>query len=299
MPFLRNCLLDTPNNRSSHNLPTPRGGGISFVLVSSLSCLIAYFLFPETILPEQNVLFAPLICLPLAVVGLIDDFCDLPAFFRFFVQTFTSFFVISLSPLLPSYHLLLFLFLAISFVAIVNFTNFMDGIDGLVSGCMSVAITVSLYSLDAPSSSWALIGSLFAFVFWNWSPAKVFMGDVGSTFLGALFAFLVLQSASWQQSFSLLLVASPLLADACFCVVRRLVDGQSVFQAHRLHLFQRLHQAGWSHGRVSSLYLFSTVILGLSFLLGGLSFLIPFTLLLIVIGIWLDQNIAVPFSLPS
>ena len=78
------------------------------------------------------------------------------------------------------------------------------------------------------------------------------MGDVGSTYLGAVFALLVLQASNWVESLALLLVATPLLGDACFCVLRRFVAGQRISK-HRLHLFQRLHQAGWSHARIHPL----------------------------------------------
>jgi len=111
------------------------------------------------------------------------------------------------------------------------------------------------------------VGALLGFLLWNWSPAKVFMGDVGSTFLGAVFAGLVLQASSWPQALALLLVAMPLLADACLCVPRRLLAGQRVFQDHRLHLFQRLHQAGWPHARVSLTYIAATAVLAVALLL--------------------------------
>ena len=135
--------------------------------------------------------------------------------------------------------------LVIAVTAVINFTNFMDGLDGLVAGCMVVTIATLSITLGAPWPLWALVGSLLGFLLWNWSPAKVFMGDVGSTFLGAIFAGLVLQAPTWQQSFCFLLLSTPLLADAFFCVFRRLFAGQRVFEAHRLHLFQRLHQAGF------------------------------------------------------
>ena len=89
------------------------------------------------------------------------------------------------------------------------------------------------------------------------------MGDVGSTFLGALFAGLVLRP-SWLDAFSYLLVAT-LLADACFCLLRRWLAGQP---GHRLHLFQRLHQAGWSHVHVSLTYIVATSVLAVAMLLG-------------------------------
>jgi Fuc2NAc and GlcNAc transferase len=122
------------------------------------------------------------------------------------------------------------------------------------------------------------------------------MGDVGSTFLGAVFAGLVLQCSSWPTAFGLLLVATPLLGDAGLCVIRRLLAGEPVFQAHRLHLFQRLHQAGWPHARVASLYITATMVLAVAFLLGGLPWLLPVVLAEILVGVWLDQVKAIPFS---
>ena len=101
-----------------------------------------------------------------------------------------------------------FVLLVIAVTAVINFTNFMDGLDGLVAGCMTVIISALAVDLAAPWSMWALLGSLIGFLVWNWSPAKVFMGDVGSTFLGAVFAGLVLQAPSWSRM-SYLLVATP------------------------------------------------------------------------------------------
>ena len=125
------------------------------------------------------------------------------------------------------------------------------------------------------------------------------MGDVGSTFLGAVFALLILQAPNWSEVLSLFLVATPVLGDAFICVLRRLFAGQRVFQAHRLHLFQRLHQAGWPHGRVSSLYISATLALAISLVWGGLTWVITTSVVVFLIGIWLDQKFAVPFDGPS
>jgi UDP-N-acetylmuramyl pentapeptide phosphotransferase/UDP-N-acetylglucosamine-1-phosphate transferase len=189
--------------------------------------------------------------------------------------------------------------LLIAVTAVINFTNFMDGLDGLVAGCMAVAIAALSLALNAPWPLWALVGSLLGFLLWNWSPAKVFMGDVGSTFLGAVFAGLVLQAPSWPKALGLLLVATPLLGDACLCVPRRLLAGQRVFQAHRLHLFQRLHQAGWSHARVSSMYIAATAVLAVALLVGGLPWLLGLTGVELLVGVWLDRRVAVPFAVAS
>jgi UDP-N-acetylmuramyl pentapeptide phosphotransferase/UDP-N-acetylglucosamine-1-phosphate transferase len=183
----------------------------------------------------------------------------------------------------------------VAVTAVINFTNFMDGLDSLVAGCMAVAISALALRLAAPWPIWTLVGALLGFLLWNWSPARVFMGDVGSTFLGAVFAGLVLQAPSWPDALGLLLVATPLLGDAFFCVLRRLLAGQRVFQAHRLHLFQRLHQAGWPHARVSSLYIAATAVLAVALLAGGWAWVVGLAALELLVGVWLDQRVAVPF----
>ena len=168
-----------------------------------------------------------------------------------FFQIFTGFLLLGISPLLhpllisgsAGFFLLtpFFILLVLAVTAVINFSNFMDGLDGLVAGCMTVSIGALTIILDSPGTLFVLVGSLFGFLVWNWSPAKVFMGDVGSTFLGAVFSGLVLQAAvGLRLSLTFWL---PLLWLMHLCVPRRLLAGQRVFQAHSLHLFQRL--PGW------------------------------------------------------
>ena len=303
IPQLRRRLLDQPNARSSHRHPTPRGGGVAFVLVSCVARVLAWIISASgsSASAPLPLVAAPLLALPLALVGFLDDRYNLPASWRYSVQLATALVVILLSPLVsPSVRPLpLLALLVISVTAVINFTNFMDGLDGLVAGCTVVAITSAAIQLAAPWPIWALVGSLLGFLLWNWSPAKVFMGDVGSTFLGAIFAVLVLQASSWPEALALLLVATPLLGDACLCVPRRLMAGQRVFQAHRLHLFQRLHQAGWPHARVSSLYISASAVIAFALLWGGLPWVITMAALELLLGIWLDQQVAVPFAVAS
>jgi Fuc2NAc and GlcNAc transferase len=302
LPGLWRRLLDQPNARSSHSQPTPRGGGVAFVLVAAVAGSIGWFgaVFSgqSGLIGSQLVMVVlPLLTLPLAVVGFLDDRHNLSAGLRYGVQLVTALMLILLSPLPLPWLALPLLLIAVT--AVINFTNFMDGLDGLVSGCMAVAIGALSVALAAPWPVWALVGSLLGFLLWNWSPAKVFMGDVGSTFLGAVFAGLALQAPSWTEALGLLLVATPLLGDAFFCVPRRLLAGQQVFQAHRLHLFQRLHQAGWPHARVSSLYIGATAVLAIALLWGGLPWLITLAAFELLLGIWLDQRVAVPFAIAS
>jgi len=296
LPQLRRRLLDQPNARSSHVQPTPRGGGIAFVFVS-----VAASAFSLVFAGLTPLMATPLLALPLAVVGFLDDRHNLPASWRYGVQLATALGVVLLSrlvvPSLAFWPALVLLVIAVT--AVINFTNFMDGLDGLVAGCMAVAMIASAIQLSAPWPIWSLVGALLGFLLWNWSPAKVFMGDVGSTFLGGVFAALVLQASSWSGALALLLVATPLLGDACLCVLRRLMARQQVFQAHRLHLFQRLHQTGWPHSRVSSLYIAATAVLAIALLWGGLPWVITLAAVELLIGIWLDQKVAVPFAVAS
>ena len=300
-PLMRRILLDHPNERSSHISPVPRGGGISFVIISLLAGFKAWFFRSDLQLIASPIYAIPLIVLPLSVVGLLDDRHNLPATLRYCVHLATGLLIVLSSPLYNSSfaYLPLSIFLVILVTAVINFTNFMDGLDGLVAGCMALAIATTAIQLSAPLFVWAIVGSVLGFLFLNWSPAKVFMGDVGSTFLGGVFAGLVLQASSITESFALLLVATPLFGDAFVCVLRRLLAGQQVLQAHRLHLFQRLHQAGWSHARVSFAYISATGLLAVAMLLGGWPWVLGFAVVVVLLGVWLDQRVAMPFAAAS
>lgn len=288
IPFLRQQFLVTPNSRSSHLKPIPSGGGIVFVLVYSIFSLFFGY-------------WRNLFCLPLAIIGFADDNFELPIFLRYLTQTFTVTLLIFNSFSLSNFvgeldvtlSFLFIIFLIIGSTAVINFTNFMDGIDGIICGCMIVIF--AHYSYLYRPTVWPLVASLLAFLFWNWSPAKVFMGDVGSTFLGAILVSIILDAKTINDALSLLLIASPILGDACICVIRRKFYGYQIFKAHKKHLYQRLVTAGMSHSKVSILYIISTLILSISFILGGINYLLIFTFAIFLLGILLDRKIATPF----
>ena len=289
IPQLKQRLLDQPNERSAHTKPTPRGGGVAFVLVT--------LLFNSFLLlgGPSPALWIPWICAPLAVVGLLDDRLNLPALLRYGIQILTAIALLLPTALpTPLWPWLCGPLVVIAVTAVINFVNFTDGLDGLVAGCM--AISLAAVALDGASGLWPLVGALAGFLMWNWAPAKVFMGDVGSTFVGAVFAGMVLQATSWPQALAMLLLATPLLADACLCVLRRAAAGQRIFQAHRLHLFQRLHQAGWPHQKVAGLYAGATTVLAVLQLTTGLGGVLFGAVAVIGLGLWLDRREAVPFA---
>lgn len=293
LPCFSRSFLDQPNSRSSHHQPTPRGGGIVFVTLTVLGFLFSSFG------DHAAVLLIPIACFPLAIVGFLDDRFNLSSVPRYFAQLVTVLLLLSIShiPLPLNFSSILFVILSIFLATgLINLVNFMDGLDGLVASCMMVTFAAAIFILGLPAVFWVLPGSLFGFLFLNWSPARVFMGDVGSTFLGAVFSGLLLHSKSITVACSLLLVAFPILSDAAVCLIRRLLDRQAIFKPHRLHLYQRLYQAGYSHRNVALLYLSSTSLLSLSLLLSGLPLTLFLAVVLFLFGVFLDCRVAVPFS---
>ena len=122
------------------------------------------------------------------------------------------------------------------------------------------------------------------------------MGDVGSTYLGALYGGIVLLAPSWQMFMQLLLLLFPLLGDTSICIFRRLLAGHNIFTPHRLHLYQRLTLNGWSHPGVSCIYISGVLILSLAFYSGSISSFLLAIFLELLVGIILDRRYAVPFS---
>jgi UDP-N-acetylmuramyl pentapeptide phosphotransferase/UDP-N-acetylglucosamine-1-phosphate transferase len=116
---------------------------------------------------------------------------------------------------------------------------------------------------------WLLVVALLGFLWWNWSPAKIFMGDVGSTVLGAVIATSLMQSPDATTAWSGLVITLPIVADTVYTLILRLQRGENIFQAHRTHIFQRLQQSGWSHSQVTLSYSFLTVAIALLVMIWG------------------------------
>ena len=269
-------ILDHPTERSSHSIPMPRGGGLAIVfLVLAVSLWAA-----NQIEINRSVIYIALGAI-LALVGWRDDLFSLPPNYRFLVQGLIAtisilgmgYFRVVRIPLIGEVDLgavgIVITFLWI--IGMINAYNFMDGIDGMAGG---VAVTAGL--------GWIILSSNVRnpFVFWvalsiaatslgflghNWPPAKIFMGDVASTFLGYSFAVLPLLSA--DQSGDALTIGTLLMwtviMDTFVTFLRRLVKGENVFSGHRLHLFQQLVRGGYKHGTISALYIFLTLLAGL------------------------------------
>jgi Fuc2NAc and GlcNAc transferase len=256
-------LLDVPNDRSSHTQPTPRGGGLGFIIAFAITSAIAVFYNSSSSL-SLYLLPLWLTLIPLAIVGLIDDRQGVPSSIRYLVQLAAAGLTTIYLGAFPQPWLIEFgtfgqvvaiAITVIGMTAMINFYNFMDGIDGLVASCTAIQLGFQAFYLNQPIL-WLLVAALMGFVIWNWAPAKIFMGDVGSTFLGATVAFSLLSNnQNPNETWSVLVITLPLVGDAIYTLFRRLVNHENIFKAHRSHIYQRLQQSGLSHAQVASIYI--------------------------------------------
>jgi UDP-N-acetylmuramyl pentapeptide phosphotransferase/UDP-N-acetylglucosamine-1-phosphate transferase len=271
-------FLDRPNQRSSHREITPRGGGVA-VLIAVLAGLLWV---PGVWDAAGKALLAG--TLVVAVAGLVDDRFGLSAAPRLLLHALAAAGVVWAAggllrlPLPPPLDLptgMLAVPLALLWiVAVVNFYNFLDGIDGL-AGAQGVVAGLALLAATFDTTSAllgaAVAGACAAFVIFNWAPASIFLGDVGSGSLGFLFAAAPFLAPPTLRPQAVLLVALVLwffLADATWTLGARAWRGERWYEAHRQHLYQRLVISGWSHARVSLLLALGATLVALFALLG-------------------------------
>lgn len=259
-------LLDVPNERSSHRVATPRGGGVAIV-VTTLAAV--GLLFAHDLVPRPLALALLGSGALVAIVGAADDRWQLPAGWRFLGHLVAAAWVLmQLGPLppVPAFGVewelgWLGLALAGGYVAwSINFFNFMDGIDGIAS---VEAITVALGGALAgwlawPDSPW-LVPTLFAaavfgFLVWNRPPARIFMGDAGSGFLGVVVAVMSIWYGYQQPQlfWSWFVLQGCFMVDASTTLVRRVYRGERATQAHRTHAYQYAARRHGSHGIVTA-----------------------------------------------
>ena len=132
--------------------------------------------------------------------------------------------------------------------------NFIDGLDGILIGC---SIPILIFSqINFPNIQIiTAIASMIAFLKWNWDPSKIFMGDCGSNYLGGLIFFCILNKGEYLIDFKTIFIILPILLDCSWCIIRRFLNKENIFIAHKKHLYQRLNQNGMSHSNVSLIYI--------------------------------------------
>lgn len=257
----RRQILDLPNERSSHALPTPRGGGLATTPILAAILLVLGWRHASSGLAMLG-----LGALVLLAISWVDDRRGLPPLPRFLSHACM---IAAFLALVPA-ELLLFggalplwadrLIAGFAWLWFVNLYNFMDGIDGItgietaslgLGLAMAASIAPGLAAFEIIPAGLAVAAIGAAFLVWNWHPAKVFLGDSGSIPLGYVLGGLLLLLALQGQLAAALILPGYYLADATITLVRRAANGEKVWQAHRKHFYQRAVQGGRRHDRVA------------------------------------------------
>lgn len=259
-------LIDVPNNRSSHSIATPRGGGLSIVI----SFLLGLFLLQELSFLDKDVFLGFLGAgLIVAIVGFIDDHKHIAARWRLLGHFVAASWLVFMLGNLPSLMIfgvsfsfgLVGLWLTvITLVWLLNLYNFMDGIDGLASAealsSTVVAALLLLFVFDEQEIAYVnllMFAAVLGFILWNWPPAKIFMGDAGSGFLGLMLGALALINAHAAPSmlWVWLILLGVFIVDGTYTLIRRLLRGDKVYEAHRSHAYQNASRKHSSHLNVT------------------------------------------------
>jgi len=271
LKFVR--ILDHSNHRSSHRGAIPKSGGISIV-ITFLIGMAFIVIFSDYELIQQRYMdgfiFSAIL---IAVISFIDDVWEKSALFKLITHIFAVTVVLSTGIVIDTLSMpwvdempLSWVGYVISFIWILGLTNaynFMDGIDGLVASTALVAglfyMAISYYegSSFVYITGYTIIAGSAGFLVYNAPPAKIFMGDVGSAFLGFVFATLAIIGARYDESHTSFLVMPLLLFhfifDTLFTFIRRLVNGENPLKAHRTHLYQIRIRSGHTHLEVTLL----------------------------------------------
>ncbi len=270
-------LLDVPNARSSHEIPTPRLGGLAVIAGVWAAA------------PLTGGSFLLLVTATLAgVVGLLDDFVDLKFWMKAAGQAAAAFVLLFLAPppiceAAGPFWPITLLFGVVWIVAVINAYNFMDGIDGIAGGT-AILNALFLAALVGASAGLgvglaALAAAVGGFMLWNVSPARIFLGDSGSHFVGFFLGAVALYTEPMERAGGALgpylafvvaaAVFAPFLFDTAFTLVRRAKARKNVFAAHREHIYQRITPDPAKHRQVSNVYFAFSAVAGLAALLAS------------------------------
>ena len=273
---IKKSLVAAVNERSSHTVPTPHGGGIALALTWFIG--LGYFYFINEI--DSTLFYALMFGVIISVVSFFDDIYELSSKLRFLVQAFVAFVGLYLIGGWESFSFGIFTvenqFLTNAFgifmiVGFINLYNFLDGINGY-AGSEAIFLSVSGFLLFGGEHFLVLAAATLGFLYWNFGNcAKIFMGDVGSTLLGYNIAIFTIYYTNQEVTnfWIWIILFGVFWFDATVTLIRRKLNGEKITQAHKKHAYQRLTQAGWSHTKVT-LYA-----LGLNVVIFALVYFIP------------------------
>lgn len=256
--MIKKSLVATINERSSHSVPTPHGGGIAL----AITWFIGLFYLFITNQIEQNLFYALLFGAVISIVSFFDDIYELSPKIRLIAQSIVAigglYFLVGFETLAfgifdisnPIFTNIFAFFMIIWFI---NLYNFLDGINGY-AGSEAVFLALAGFILFSGNHFLVLAVAVLGFLFWNWNKAKIFMGDVGSTLLGYNIAIFTIYYANEQASnfWIWIILFGVYWFDATLTLIRRKLNKEKLSQAHKKHGYQRLTQSGWSHYKVTN-----------------------------------------------
>ena len=249
----KKSLLDIPNERSSHQNPTVRGGGIAIAITWFNG--ISYLFYFEKI--DANLYYALISGILISIIGFIDDVYNVKFYFRLTIQSVAAiialYFLAGLSKIDFGFYIIenKFLLTVLAFVGtiwFINLYNFIDGIDGYAAS-EAIFVSLALWFFTDNIILLLLSVSVFGFLPWNWQKAKIFMGDTGSTLLGFTLAVLAIYFQN-KNEFSILnslVLTSLFWFDATYTLIKRLLNKEQITEAHKKHIYQRIVLCGFSH----------------------------------------------------
>jgi UDP-N-acetylmuramyl pentapeptide phosphotransferase/UDP-N-acetylglucosamine-1-phosphate transferase len=274
-PWLARYALARPNARSSHKVPTPQGGGIAVVAATTIVVVVAETFFPIQLGDQLRLSIVFASAIGLTLVGVTDDLRPLDAIPRLMLQTAAVAAVVATLPadmhIVPGVPWWLDrAFMLVGGVWLVNLVNFMDGIDWMsVAEIVPATAALGLFGLigvlppDATLVALAMCGAMIGFAPFNRPVAQIFLGDVGSLPIGLLLGWLLAVLAGGGHFAAAALLPLYYLADATITLMRRLVNGQPIMQAHRSHFYQRALDNGSSVNQIVARVFALNVALGL------------------------------------
>jgi len=253
---IKKSLVDIPNDRSSHSVPIPHGGGVAISISWFIGLNYLYFMgdIPSALY------MALMVGIVIAIVSYIDDLVELSPKLRLLTQSFVAFMGLyfldgfnELDIFFFTVHNQVFtnIFAFFMIIWFINLYNFLDGIDGY-AGSEALFLALAAFLLFGDNIFLVLGVSVLGFLLWNWHKAKIFMGDVGSTLLGYNIAiFTIYYSNQESSNFWIWIILFGIFwFDATLTLFRRYKNAEKLSQAHKKHAYQRLHQSGWSHSDV-------------------------------------------------
>lgn len=263
---IKKAFLDMPNHRSSHQTPTPYGGGVAI----AISWFVGISYLYQTNELDASLYFTLMMGVFISVLSQIDDMYSLSAKTRLFVHSIIAIFAlyflggmhqIDLGFFIIQNQIVTNIFAFLIIVYFINIYNFLDGIDGY-AGSEAVFLALAGFLLFGGEYFLLLAFCVLGFLVFNWQKASIFMGDAGSTLLGYNIAVFALYHQNMGSSILVwITLFGVFFFDASITLFRRFKNGENILKAHKKHAYQRLTQSGYSHQKVVILAMVVNMIL--------------------------------------